>query len=209
MRTQNEKNRGGCLLKRLHRGAFTLIELLVVIAIILILSGISLKVMSIVGSKAGLAKTDLVLEQLKNALAGYYATYGSYPPATEVTARCPYNQPASLETNEFLSRGLLAYLISGADMDPSEATATTKAYLNSEATRWEHYLKGLYGTERYATNASQGMSMMDFTNVVIGIYDGWDRSIGYKPHLPECQGYTLWSEGPTDDTNDDIYVTFQ
>lgn len=193
---------GECIKRR----AFTLIELLVVIVVILILSGISLKVMSVVSSKAGLARTDMVLEQLKNALAGYYTTYGSYPPATGVEAEAPKNQPGSLANNSFTKRGLLAYLISGNDIDHTDKTL---AYLNPEATKWEHYLSGLYDESSHPTNALQGMSVIDFTNTVISIKDGWGGVIGYTPNLPECQGYTLWSGGPTSSTNDDIYITFQ
>lgn len=184
--------------------AFTLIELLVVVAIILILAGISLKVMSVVGSKAGLAKTDMVLEQVKNALAAYYVTYGSYPPVDTVSSTAPYNQPAALTDDVGVHRGLTAYLLSGKD-----GSALTRAFCNPEATKWEHYLDGVYSRDLKTNSIQQDMSMMDLTNMTFTIVDGWERTIRYSAVAPDYQAYVLSSEGPTTATNDDIYVTFQ
>lgn len=184
--------------------AFTLIELLVVISVILILSGISLKVMSVVGSKTAVAKTNMVLEQVKNALAGYYVAYGSYPPATGVRSVAPLTQPGSLLSDTNLSRGLTAYLLSG-----KNGSAATQAYFNPEAAKWEHYLDNIYSTDKRTNAISQGMSMLDVTNMVFTILDGWENPINYSSPGPDYQSYVLWSDGPTSSTNDDIYVTFQ
>jgi len=189
---------------RLRRSAFTLIELLIVIAIILILSGISLKIMSMVGNKTGIAKTTVTLEQVKNALAAYYATYGSYPPVNSIKTVAPYNQPTTLATNSFLSRGLMAYIFSGAGVYP----AITQAYLNSDAARWDHYLSGIYSESKNLTNIVQGLSTAPLTNIVFTICDAWGNELRYSPQLPDYQGYTLSSGGATGSTNDDIYVTY-
>ena len=191
-----------------HGRGFTLIELLVVVTIILILSGISLKIMSMVGNKTGTAKTDMVLEQVKNALAAYYTTYGTFPAVNTVASEIPYNQPATLINNPGLNQGLTAYLISGNDLNPSP-TAITRSYLNPEATKWEHYLKGLYSGITKTNSTTQFTSVMDYTNITITICDAWGHEIHYVPQPPDYQNYTLWSEGPTGSTNDDIYVTFQ
>ena len=191
------------LTARRSLASFTLIELLVVVSVILILAGISLKVMSVVGSKTGTAKTLMVLEQVKNALGGYYLVFGSYPPVDRVDSTAPDKQPASLTNNIDCFRGLTAYLLSGKD-----GSASTRAFCNPEATKWEHYLDGVYSAASPTNSFQQGMSMMDLTNRTYTINDGWGKRIHYSV-APDLQSYTLWSEGPTGSTNDDIYVTFQ
>jgi prepilin-type N-terminal cleavage/methylation domain-containing protein len=205
MKAQGAKTRSGCATSSSYRRAFTLIELLVVVAIILILAGISLKIMGVVGNKTALAKTDMVLEQVKNALAGYYAIYGSYPAVNDVSSTLPYIRPAGgNDANDPPKRGLTAFLLTGKD-----GSALTQQYCNPEATRWDHYLAGIYSSDTETNQAQGGMSMLDFTNKTYTITDGWDRKINYSAHAPDYQTYTLWSGGATSDTNDDIYVTFQ
>lgn len=184
--------------------AFTLIELLVVVTVVLILAGISMKVMSAAGNKAAVAKTNLVLEQVKNALAGYYLAYGAYPPVSNVKSVAPYKQPASLLNDPSLTRGLTAYLLTG-----KEGTALTKAYFNPEAAKWEHYLDGIYSKSTGTNGVQQGMSMIDVTNMNYTINDGWGNEIKYSSPGPDYQSYTLWSGGGDSGSADDIYVTFQ
>jgi prepilin-type N-terminal cleavage/methylation domain-containing protein len=62
------------------RRGFTLIEMLVVIVIIMILSGMVLKIMTLVSRKAGISRCAHDLLQLENALAEFYSEYGQYPP---------------------------------------------------------------------------------------------------------------------------------
>ncbi len=62
------------------KGGFTLIEMLIVIVIILILSGMVIKIMSLVSNKAGVSHCVHDLLQIENALAEYYSEYGQYPP---------------------------------------------------------------------------------------------------------------------------------
>ena len=64
------------------RHGFTLIEMLIVIVIILILSGMVLKIMTLVSRKASVSRCAHDLLQIENALAEYYAEYGQYPPGT-------------------------------------------------------------------------------------------------------------------------------
>jgi len=60
---------------------FTLIELLIVVLIILALSGILFKIASLVGQKGSRMKATGQIAALKNAIAEFYAEYGSYPPS--------------------------------------------------------------------------------------------------------------------------------
>lgn len=206
MKMHDLRSCGPCAGRSLKSRAFTLIELLIVVAIILILGGMSLKIMSVVGNKTALAKTDMVLEQVKNALAGYYAVYGSYPAVSSVASTLPYKRPAGgTDANNPPIRGLTAFLLTGRD-----GSALTQQYCNPEAARWEHYLEGVYSGGTQTNQASSGMSMLDFTNKTYSISDGWGNTIHYSALAPDYQSYTLWSDGATGTTtNDDIYVTFQ
>jgi prepilin-type N-terminal cleavage/methylation domain-containing protein len=60
--------------------AFTLVELMVVIVVIAILIGISFKVAGLGEDASKRNMTVARLQRLENALSGYYAAFGSYPP---------------------------------------------------------------------------------------------------------------------------------
>ncbi|MDX9867998.1 MAG: type II secretion system protein [Kiritimatiellia bacterium] len=59
---------------------FTLIELMVVIAVIGILIGGVFKLLSTAGTSSQRAETVARLERLQNAISGFYAEFGTYPP---------------------------------------------------------------------------------------------------------------------------------
>lgn len=60
--------------------AFTLIELLIVIVVLAILAGLIFRLGGIGSSSGARNKTVARLQRLENALSGYYAAFGSYPP---------------------------------------------------------------------------------------------------------------------------------
>ena len=60
--------------------AFTLIELLVVVAILLILMGLVVRIGSVSKDTGARTKTVSQMQRLENALSGYYAAFGTYPP---------------------------------------------------------------------------------------------------------------------------------
>jgi prepilin-type N-terminal cleavage/methylation domain-containing protein len=62
------------------RAGFTIIELMVVVALIGILIGGVFKLMGVVGQEQKRATTITRMQKLENALSGFYAKYGSYPP---------------------------------------------------------------------------------------------------------------------------------
>ena len=66
-------------LKSRERG-FTLIELLVVTVVIVTLMGIVFRLSNVGGDSRAKSKTQARLQRLENAISGYYAAYGSYPP---------------------------------------------------------------------------------------------------------------------------------
>ena len=170
---QYEKNR------RKRRGSFTLIELLVVVAIILILLGLSLKVMSIINRKATTAKTIWILEQVKNALGSYYSTYGSYPPVSFVGyeyERTPMSDLPALPPSMNWKTGMVYYIYSD-----------TKH--NAEATPWQHYLKGIgsYGMAEYSNRV--GAAWVFWSNNTHSVYDAWDRPLSYRAEPPDYQRY--------------------
>ena len=62
-----------------NRG-FTLIELLIVTVVIVTLMSITLRLAGAGGDTQKKSKTIARLQRLENAISGYYAAYGSYPP---------------------------------------------------------------------------------------------------------------------------------
>lgn len=62
------------------RKAFTLVELLIVIVVIAILAGMVFKLGGIGNDAAARNRTVERIQRLENALSGYYAAFGSYPP---------------------------------------------------------------------------------------------------------------------------------
>ncbi len=66
-------------LKSRDRG-FTLIELLIVTVVIVTLMGIVFRLAGVGGDSRAQSKTLSRLQRVENALSGYYAAYGSYPP---------------------------------------------------------------------------------------------------------------------------------
>ena len=196
----------------IRRRAFTLIELLVVVAIILVLAGISLKVLAVVNRKTATARTVMVLEQVKGALGAYYATYGSYPNVTNMYSSAPYKMPSTLPPDAKTSRGLTAYIMSC--YSKYNTSPETMAFFNQEARRWDYYWEKI-GDRAYYTSPTNKMgsagSMYLWTNAAVTILDGWDREIRYCPITTNNQeGYRLWSVGAdgTNGSSDDIVVTF-
>ena len=59
---------------------FTLIELLIVIVVIAILASVSFRIAGIGEDSTSRNRTIARLQRLENAISGYFATYGSYPP---------------------------------------------------------------------------------------------------------------------------------
>jgi prepilin-type N-terminal cleavage/methylation domain-containing protein len=66
-------------LKSRERG-FTLVELLIVTVVIVTLMGIVFRLAGVGGDSRAQAETVKRLQRVENALSGYYAAYGSYPP---------------------------------------------------------------------------------------------------------------------------------
>ena len=62
------------------RRGFTLIELLIVTVVIVTLMGIVFRLAGVGGELRAKSKTQARLQRLENAVSGYYAAYGSYPP---------------------------------------------------------------------------------------------------------------------------------
>lgn len=60
--------------------AFTLVELLVVVVVIVTLMSITFRLSGLGGEAAARNKTITRMQRLENALSGYYAAFGSYPP---------------------------------------------------------------------------------------------------------------------------------
>lgn len=194
--------------------SFTLIELLVVVAIILILAGVSLKIMSLVNRKTATARTLMVLEQVKGALGAYYVAYGAYPNVATVGSVAPYKLPSTLPPDLKTSRGLTACIMSGYTISDFKNYPNTMAFFNQEARRWEYYFDKIgdrIRTDTPTNKAGAGGSIYTWTNATVTIWDGWDREIKYSPYSTNNQqGYRLWSVGAdgVSGNSDDVVVTF-
>jgi prepilin-type N-terminal cleavage/methylation domain-containing protein len=177
-------------LSRRRNPAFTLIELLVVVAIILVLTGIALRIMSLVNRKAGTAATLRVLEQVKNALGAYYSTYGTYPPVTSVAyiyEKTPMKDLPDPPDDMGWRTGLVYFIYSGDHHNPY-------------AQRWQHYLEGIGGFD-ILTNAKPKNFVWNYwTNNLHSIWDAWDSELRYEC-LPPYSTYRLWSIGPNRNDN--------
>lgn len=186
------------------RRAFTLIELLVVIAVILILVGISLKMMAVVTNKAGTAKTLYVLEQTRNALDAYHVAVGSVPNVTIIKYdyfngggkdKWTFDMSKDVWSNEVYG---LSYFI-GYDTS------------NPRYSSWQKFARAVMVSGSIHTNPPISRAWSDkfiTTNNVVTILDAWEREIKYQPN-PNCDGYTIWSVGPdgVSGTKDDIGIT--
>ena len=64
----------------MKRKGFTLIELLVVVVILATLMGIVFRLAGCGDESRKRTKTVQRLQRVENALSGYYAAYGTYPP---------------------------------------------------------------------------------------------------------------------------------
>ena len=64
----------------MKKNGFTLIELLIVTVVIVTLMGIVFRLAGAGGDSRAKSKTQARLQRLENAISGYYAAYGSYPP---------------------------------------------------------------------------------------------------------------------------------
>ena len=204
------------LATRRSRASFTLIELLVVVAIILILMGLTLKVMSMVNRKTATARTLVVLEQVKGALGAYYSTYGSYPAVSGVASVAPYKLPSNPPDNMRTSRGLTACIMSGYNFSDFKNYPQTMAYFNQDARRWDYYFDKIrdmiYIGSPTNRDTGAGGSQYTWTNASITILDGWGREIRYSPLSTNNQeGYLLWSLGSdgSNGTSDDVVTTFE
>ena len=60
--------------------AFTLVELMVVVVVIAILASITFKIAGLGEDSSARSNTIARMQRLENAISGYFAAYGSYPP---------------------------------------------------------------------------------------------------------------------------------
>lgn len=81
-----------------RKQAFTLVEIMVVISVIAILMAASFRLMRSAAHAKKVAETQARMEKIQNALSGYYAAYGSYPPVAFYTSLDP-NQASAYDSD--------------------------------------------------------------------------------------------------------------
>jgi len=99
---QTTGNRNG----RTNCQAFTLIEMLVVVVVISILIAGVFKLMGAASANNKRAVTIARMERLQNALSGFYALYGTYPPVELYGSPDPFGQGREDDFGDALSSSL-------------------------------------------------------------------------------------------------------
>lgn len=193
-----------------RRSSFTLIELLVVVAVIMVLVGITLKVMGMVNRRSASAKTLAIIEQVKHALGEYYSTYGSYPPGDM------YNSADHFTSVDYVHPpdSTIASYPSCNNWHSSTGLVYYLKYFDQPPSRWTQFTDGIVpnSSGAIATNSQyQGGTTPTYTNTTETIVDGWGNKLRYVSSVTNgYQSYSIWSIGPNGidegGTNDDIGV---
>ena len=166
--------------------AFTLVELLVVVVVITTLLLITVRLSSI-GDDASSRNTTIArMERLENALSGYFAAFGSYPPVELHASRNVYtgldsegNQDPNRENSSLEWKSVEAacraqpmaasFPFKNTD-DVDKYTRTVKEILisrvNSGDAQWEEY-----HTDEIRRKYGSGFKILSDSNQV----DGWDE----------------------------------
>lgn len=82
-----------------QKDAFTLIEMMFVVALIGILIGGMFRLLNAVGQNTQRAQTIAALQRVENALSGFYAEYGTYPPVVRCYSPDP-DQETQLDQDD-------------------------------------------------------------------------------------------------------------
>lgn len=205
---------------RSRRRAFTLIELLVVIAVILILFGISFKIMVGIGNKTARATVTWKMEQLKNALATYYCVNGCYPPGDTWNKGSFYNSdPMFLgsPSKPICETDGVIFDVGVTNSYPTAVDGFTSMgmpyylFQDPQAFKWANYLVGVmnkaYAMPTNTVYAGGTTPAGSVQNSYIRFIDEWGQSYHYEcSSSNNYQSYRLWSYGPdhTNGTSDDV-----
>ena len=73
-----------------ENSGFTLVEIMVVVAVVGMLMAGLFKLISATGENTKKARTVARLQRIQNALAGFYAENGTYPPVQQFCSTNPY-----------------------------------------------------------------------------------------------------------------------
>ena len=186
---------------------FTLIELLVVIVVIAILAGILLRSAAYVNQKVGRAKAISEMQKIKLAVIEFHAKHGIFPPvysgnvgqnaygqkqstmAWMFKCNSPWGAPKSMG----YSTGVVYYL----------ACPSVDGHEN-----WKKYIEDIMPDKdvKLFTN-NPGAGWMSWSNNFWTCLDPWGNEYHYESP-PPFQSFSLWSSGPTTDTNDDVGIQF-
>jgi len=204
---ESKQETGSVTARKPSRHSFTLIELLVVVTIILVLVGITFKVMSLVTSKTAIARTMTVLQQVKSGLGMFYGIYGSYPPTP--------NGPGSVDDTTYISLDNLSLPTIYPSVSDWGLRTGLVFYLChfGEYGQWQKYTAGLPNGGGKLMHRAEGTGVtVIHTNKVETLCDGWGRALQYQVS-GDYQGYQLWSSGLNGTSEggrgDDMGVTSQ
>lgn len=195
--------------RRVVARGFSLIELLMVVVILLILIGITTRVVVYVNTKTGIGKAVGEMERLKNALVEYHATFGIFPPVNrDVIANITVSPP---QPRDETMVWVLTSTVPPVSLPDYGCYTGLSYYLWAaeiiERGRWDHYIKGMDSTGSYADSGFLG-GWLYYTNGTKNCYDPWGRNYRYESYQP-FQSFRLWSLGPdAADPADDIGINW-
>ena len=204
-----------CNMQKKNNRGFSMIEMLVVIVIILILSGMVLKVMTLVFGSTGSAKASGDIMKLENALAEYYSEYGQYPPGvgdpqanveyeyentntqTMLAGRYFDNHPGEIGYRYGLVSHLWLRDRGGQERTYSEDTSRDRANKQN----WAHFLDGVnvqtsakLSIITVVEDSGSGSSEEVCSNSVAKISDPWGSTY-YYICKPPYYSFEVWSSG--------------
>lgn len=82
--------------------AFTMVEMMIVLSIIAILMAATFRLMRAASQEKKIAETRAKITRIQNALSGYYAQYGQYPPVPFYTDQSPENVSENLDSGDVI-----------------------------------------------------------------------------------------------------------
>jgi prepilin-type N-terminal cleavage/methylation domain-containing protein len=207
---------------RRGRRAFSLVEMLVVIVIIAILTGMVIKVQSLVAERTARAQTIKRLENIKLILEEYYRAYGEYPPQVNEVAGDPpgtalFGSPVddyfghatefeSLsegehpEQWEFMRNALPQSTYTGLVYHITSDGRFSFADLVN-GSRWAEFFNRDVGLGQHYRGyagmlGSREWGVQAYTNTLFFLQDGWWRQFVYMCDTNNGQSYVLYSKGP-------------
>lgn len=167
--------------------AFTLVELLVVVVVIAILASIVFKIGSIGSDSTARNRTVERIQRLENALSGYYAAFGSYPPVQlQGRSRNPF-----YETNDYGVQQVSQDPAGSIDMGTDRGWKQIEAACRAQPVSMEFPYDSREETQNYITAVSEALKELYKDNATVSKgFDGLKETEQLSSHKTKAD----WTE---------------